>query len=77
MVKNPPANVGHTGSVPGSGRSLGVGNGNPLQSSCLENPTGGKPGRLQSMGSQKSQTGLVDLKTPTSAFIVLVVSCGI
>jgi len=35
-VKNPPA--GDMGSVPGSGRSLGGGNGNPLQSSCLENP---------------------------------------
>ena len=29
---------GDTGSIPGSGRSLGVGNGNPLQYSCLENP---------------------------------------
>ena len=41
MVKNPPANEGHTGDVgsnPGSGRSLGEGNGNPLQYSCLENP---------------------------------------
>ena len=27
-----------TGSIPGSGRSPGVGNGNPLQYSCLENP---------------------------------------
>ena len=41
MVKNPPANEGDTGDVgyiPGSGRSLGEGNGNPLQYSCLENP---------------------------------------
>jgi len=33
LVKNPPANVGDTrdmGSIPGSGRSPGVGNGNPL-----------------------------------------------
>ena len=30
-------NAGHPGSVPGSGRSLGEGNGNPLQYSCLEN----------------------------------------
>ena len=40
MVKNPPANVGDTrdtGSIPGSGRSPGAGNGNPLQYSCLEN----------------------------------------
>ena len=38
MVKNPPANAGGVGSIPGSGRSLGVGNGNPLQYSCLGNP---------------------------------------
>ena len=40
MVKNPPANAGDVrdaGSVPGSGRSLGGGNGNLLQYSCLEN----------------------------------------
>ena len=30
-------NVGDLGSIPGSGRSLGEGNGNPLQYSCLEN----------------------------------------
>ena len=29
MVKNPPANVGDVGSIPGSGRSPGEGNGNP------------------------------------------------
>ena len=34
-------NVGDPGSIPGSGRSPGKGNGNPLQSSCLENPMGG------------------------------------
>ena len=41
MVKNLPANVGDikdVGSIPGSGRSPGEGNGNPLQYSCLENP---------------------------------------
>ena len=40
MVKNLLANVGDTGvavSIPGSGRSLGVGNDNPLNYSCLEN----------------------------------------
>ena len=31
--------VGDPGSIPGSGRSPGEGNGNPLQYSCLENPT--------------------------------------
>ena len=42
MVKNLPDYVGDlrdTGSIPGSGRSLGEGNDNPLQYSCLENPT--------------------------------------
>ena len=38
MVKNPPAIAGDRGSVPGSGRSPGEGNDNPVQYSCLENP---------------------------------------
>ena len=38
VVKNPPANAGDVGSIPGSGRLPGEGNGNPLQYSCLENP---------------------------------------
>ena len=40
MARNPPANTGdtrHTGSIPGSGKSPGVGHGNPLQYCCLEN----------------------------------------
>ena len=40
MAKNPPVNAGDTGdvgSIPGSGRFPGEGNGNPLQYSCLEN----------------------------------------
>jgi len=39
-VKNPPANAGDArdvGSISGLGRSPGIGNGNPLQYSCLEN----------------------------------------
>ena len=38
MVKNPPANAGDTGLIPGSGKSPGEANGNPLQYSCLESP---------------------------------------
>ena len=38
MVKNPPANAGDAGSIPGLGRSPGGENDNPLQYSCLENP---------------------------------------
>ena len=37
VVKNPPASAGDAGSVPGLRRSVGVGNGNPLQYPCLEN----------------------------------------
>ena len=38
MVKNPSANARDSGSIPGSGRSPGGGNGNPLQYACLGNP---------------------------------------
>ena len=38
VKKNPPANAGDMGSIPGLGRSLGEGNGNPLQYSCMGNP---------------------------------------
>ena len=43
VVKDPPANAGDAGNVdltPGSGRSPGEGNGNPLEYSCLENSNG-------------------------------------
>ena len=43
VLKNPPANAGNTrdvGSIPGSGRSPGEGNDNPIQYPCLENPMG-------------------------------------
>ena len=56
VVKNPPANAGDAGdvvSIPGLGRSLGVGNGNPLQYSCLENPM--DRGDWQAIQSMKSQ----------------------
>ena len=49
VVKNPAANTGDTrdaGSIPGLGRSPGAGKGNPLQYSCLENPTAEGPGGL-------------------------------
>ena len=40
-VKASASNAGDPGSIPGSGRSPGEGNGNPLQYSCLENPVDG------------------------------------
>ena len=56
MAKNLPASAGGGGLTPGSGE----GNGNSLQDSCLGNPMAEEPGRLQSIGSQKSQTRLRD-----------------
>ena len=56
VVKNMPANAGDirdAGLIPGWGRSLGGGSGNPLQYSCLENPMDGEPGGLQSIGMQR------------------------
>ena len=41
VVKNPPANAGDKGLIPGSGKFLGGAQGNPLQYSCLENPWDG------------------------------------
>ena len=53
MVKNPPANAGDSGSIPGLGRSPGGGNGNPLQYSCLEDPM--DRGAWQAIQSMRSQ----------------------
>ena len=54
-VKKPPANAGNArdaGSIPGSGRSPGD-QGNPLQSSCLENPMDRGAWWAKSIGSQR------------------------
>ena len=56
LVKNSPASAGdarNTGSIPGSGRSPGEGNGNPHQYSCLGNPWTEELGGLSSIKSQK------------------------
>ena len=61
VVKTPPANAGDIrdlGLIPGSGGSPGVGNGNPLQDSCLGNPKDGGAWRVTVHGVAKSQTGL-------------------
>ena len=52
-VKNPPANAGDMGSISGSARSPGEGNGNPLQHSCLGNPVVRAAGGPQSTGLQR------------------------
>ena len=51
--KESAGNAGDPGSIPGSGRSPGEGNCNPLQYSCLENPMNRGTCGLQSMGFQR------------------------
>ena len=61
VVKNLPANVGgagNTGLIPRSGRSPGVGNGNPCQYSCLENSMDRGTWQATVHGVAKSQTRL-------------------
>ena len=61
VVKNLPANAGDardTGLIPGSGRSPGEGNGNPLQYSCLENPMNRGAWQVTVRGVAKSLTQL-------------------
>ena len=58
MVKNPPDNARVAGSIPGLGRSPGVGNGNPLQYSCLENSMDKGAWQATVHGAAKSQIRL-------------------
>ena len=51
--KESACNAGDVSSVPGSRRSLGEGNGNPLQCFCLGNPEEEEPGGLQSVWLQR------------------------
>ena len=60
-LKNPPSNAGDTGqagSIPGSGRFLGVGSGNLFQYSCLENSTNRRTWSATVHGITKSLTWL-------------------
>ena len=68
MVKNPPAKAGDArdvGSILGWGRSPGVGCGNPLQYSCLENPLDRGAWWATVRGVAKSQARLKQLSTHT------------
>ena len=58
--KESACNVGDLGMIPGSGRSPGEGNGNPLQHSCLENPIVGGAWQSTVYGVTKSRTQLND-----------------
>ena len=59
-VKNPSASAGDPGSIPGSGRSPGEGNDNPLQYSCLENSMDRGAWQATVHGVTESQTQLRD-----------------
>ena len=56
VVKNPPTNAGQEVSIPGLGRSSGVGNGNPLHYSCLENSMDREAWKTTVYGVAKSWT---------------------
>ena len=60
MVKNPPANAGDLGWIPGWGKSPGGGNGKPLQYARLENPMDRGAWRATVHGVTKSRTRLSD-----------------
>ena len=63
LVKNPPANAGGVGLIPGSRRSPGEGNDNPLQYSCLENLLDIGAWQATAHGIKKSWTQLKQLST--------------
>ena len=71
VVKNPPVSAGDLDSIRGSRRSHGGGNGNPLQSSCLGNPTdrGAWRAPVQSMELRESRTGLSDWSHVSPRFL--------
>ena len=74
MVQNLPVSARYarsSGSIPRLGRSPGVGNGNPLQYSCLENPMDRGAWRATVHGASKSWTQLSDSHTHTLAFLIL------
>ena len=70
-VKASACNAGYLGSIPGSERSPGEGNGNPLQHSCLENPMDGGAWWATVHGVAKSQTRLSNFSSLhfTSSFM--------
>ena len=57
--------TGDAGSIPGAGRSLGAGHGNPLQYSCLENPTDPETWWVTVQSVAKSWTRLKQLSPQT------------
>ena len=71
MVKNPPADAGDAGSLPGSGRSPAEANSNPLQYSCLGNPKDRRAWWATVHGVEES--GITDRLTDTHTHTRLLV----
>ena len=70
--KAPAYNAGDLGSIPGSRRSPGEGNGNPLQYSCLENPMDGGAWWATAHGVTKSRTQLSDFTFTFFHFLITI-----
>ena len=80
MVKNLPANVGDArdmGSIPGSGRSPGEGNGHLLQYSCLESSMDRGAQQATVHGVAKSQTGVSALTHRHTHIQVVPICCQV
>ena len=78
VVKKPPVNIGDmrdTGSISGSGRSPGVGNGNPLHYSSLENLTDRGFWQATVHAVTKSRTQPKHLSTASLAEALLLFTC--
>ena len=77
VVKNLPASAGDAGSISGSGRCPGGGNGNPLQYSCLENPMDRGACWAIAPGATESDTIAAENTALDGHFIGLIVSLTI
>ena len=74
MIKNSPANAGDlrdASSIPGRGRYLGEGNGNPLQYFCLENPMDRGAWRATVYGVARVEHDLATKPPPIKDTVVL------
>ena len=75
MVKSPPANAGDSGRIPGFERYPGVGNGNLLQYSHLENSINRGPGRYSPWGPKElDTTERLNTHTHTLTYMVIYIS---
>ena len=77
MVKNPPANAGDAGLIPGLGKYPGEGNATHSSILVWEIPWTEEPDGLQSVGSQKGRTQPGDYKAATRLIYSFTVVAGV